>query len=250
MIADDGETRAAGFARETAETRGCVLVVEDDPNIRELLTASLELAGYGVCGSRDADAALGALARFTPDIAVVDIMLPGRSGLDLVADLRGVLPGLAVLLLTARGSAEDRVAGLRAGADDYVTKPFSLDEVLLRLQAILRRTGHQAQAEEAHLRYADLELCEDAHEARRGGTPIPLSRTELALLRYLLTNAGRIVSKPQILDRVWGGGADDTRVVETYVSYLRRKIDTGRIPLIHTVWGVGYTLRISAQERR
>ncbi|MDT0303051.1 response regulator transcription factor [Streptomonospora wellingtoniae] len=242
--------RAEHSESAQAATQEQVLLVEDDPNIRELLTASLELSGYTARGAADADTAVAGLAAFTPDIAVVDIMLPGRSGLDLVADLRGVLPGLPVLLLTARGSVGDRVAGLRAGADDYVTKPFSLDEVLLRLQAILRRTGVQPPDEEVQLRYADLELCEDAHEARRGGTPVPLSRTELALLRYLMVNAGRIVSKPQILDRVWGGEAGDTRVVETYISYLRRKIDTGRIPLIHTVWGVGYTLRIGAQDRR
>ncbi|GAA4917131.1 response regulator transcription factor [Streptomonospora salina] len=226
-----------------------VLLVEDDPNIRELLTSSLELGGDTPRGVADADAAVAALGAFTPDIAVVDVMLPGRSGLDLVTDLRGVLPDLPVLLLTARGAVEDRVAGFRAGADDYVTKPFSLDEVLLRMKAILRRTGGRSESEASPLRYADLELCEEVHEARRGGTPIPLSRTELALLRYLMVNAGHVVGKPQILDRVWGGGADDTRVVETYISYLRRKLDSGRVPLIHTVWGVGYTLRLSAQER-
>lgn len=238
----------AGTASEGAER---VLLVEDDPNIRELLTASLELSGFSARGSADAGAALGELTGFTPDIAVVDVMLPGRSGLDLVRDLRGVLPDLPVLLLTARGGVEDRLAGLRAGADDYVTKPFSLDEVLLRLKAILKRTGTRPESdEEPELRYADLELSEDAHEARRAGTPIRLSRTELALLRYLMVNAGRILSKSQILDRVWGGDAGDTRVVETYISYLRRKIDADRVPLIHTVWGVGYTLRLSAQERR
>lgn len=227
-----------------------VLLVEDDPNILELLTASLELSGYATRGATEAEAALAALSAFTPDIAVVDIMLPGRSGLDLISDLRGVLPDLPVLLLTARGSADDRVAGLRAGADDYVTKPFSLDEVLLRLKAILRRVGAQPESEESRLRYADLELSEEAHEAWRGGTPIQLSRTELALLRYLMLNEGRILSKAQILDRVWGGDSSDTRVVETYISYLRRKIDSGRTPLIHTVWGVGYTLRLNRGEGR
>ncbi|MBB4932851.1 two-component system OmpR family response regulator [Lipingzhangella halophila] len=214
----------------------------------ELLTASLELSGYATRGATEAGAALVALSAFTPDIAVVDIMLPGRSGLDLISDLRGVLPDLPVLLLTARGSVDDRVAGLRAGADDYVTKPFSLDEVLLRLKAILRRVG--AQREESRLRYADLELSEEAHEAWRGGTPIQLSRTELALLRYLMLNEGRILSEAQILDRVWGGDSSDTRVVETYISYLRRKIDSGRTPLIHTVWGVGYTLLLNRGEGR
>ncbi|MFC7330160.1 response regulator transcription factor [Marinactinospora rubrisoli] len=232
-------------------TAARILLVEDDPNILELLTASLELSGHTVRGAADADAALAAAAASPgPDIALVDVMLPGRSGLDLIAELRTLHPGLPVLLLTARGSVEDRVRGLRAGADDYVTKPFSLEEVLLRLQAVLRRTGTSGRAqEETSLRYADLELSEDAHEARRGGVPIRLSRTELALLRYLMINAGRIVSKTQILDRVWGGESGDTRVVETYISYLRRKIDTRYPPLIHTVWGVGYTLRLNAADR-
>ncbi|MFE3456796.1 response regulator transcription factor [Nocardiopsis aegyptia] len=236
--------------RRPADAAPHVLLVEDDPNILELLTASLDLSGYTTRGASEAEAALAALAAFTPDIAVVDVMLPGRSGLDLVADLRGVVPDLPVLMLTARGAVEDRVAGLRAGADDYVTKPFSLEEVLLRLEAVLRRTGARAPEDEPRLRYADLELSEDAHEAARGGVAIRLSRTELALLRYLMLNAGRVVSKAQILDEVWGGDSADTRVVETYVSYLRRKIDSGRAPLIHTVWGVGYTLRLSAGEGR
>ena len=219
-----------------------VLLVEDEPNILELLTSSLELSGFATRGAPDAESALVGLADFDPDIAVVDVSLPGRSGLELVEDLRETCPGLAVLFLTARDTVEDRLAGLRAGADDYVTKPFSLEEVVLRLRAILRRSGA---AEKTHvLSYADLELDDEAHEVRRGGVPVPLSPTEYALLRYLLLNAGRVVGKTQILDQVWGGHTDDTRVVELYISYLRRKLDDNDdARLIHTVRGVGYSLR-------
>ncbi|MFD7367367.1 response regulator transcription factor [Nocardiopsis alba] len=218
-----------------------VLLVEDEPNILELLTSSLELSGFTTLGAPDAETALLELDAFAPDIAVVDVSLPGRSGLDLVTDLRVHHPGLPVLFLTARDTVEDRLAGLRAGADDYVTKPFSLEEVVLRLRAILRRSGMAEETEV--LGYADLELDEEAHEVRRAGVPVPLSPTEYALLRYLMLNAGRVVSKPQILDQVWGGQSEDTRVVELYVSYLRRKLDNGPRRLIHTVRGIGYSLR-------
>ncbi|RMI41531.1 response regulator transcription factor [Streptomyces triticirhizae] len=232
-----------------------VLIVEDEPNILELLTASLELSGFATRGAPEARAALLAADAFTPDIAVVDVTLPGRSGLELVGDLRGVVPELPVLFLTARDTVQDRLAGFRAGADDYVTKPFSLEEVVFRLRAILRRSGRAGQAGEGTarsepLRYADLELDEDAHQVRRAGRPVRLSPTEFALLRYLLLNAGRVVSKSQILDRVWSGQADDTRIVETYVSYLRRKVDAAGPPLIQTVRGVGYSLRLAEEERR
>lgn len=229
----------------TAAPAARALIVEDEPNILELLTASLELSGFATRGAPDAVAALAALDGFTPDIAVLDVTLPGRGGLDLAGDLRGVVPGLPVLFLTARDTVQDRVAGLRAGADDYVTKPFSLEEVVLRLNAILRRSGRRDSGAAEPLRYADLELDEEGHEVRRAGAPVRLSPTEFSLLRYLMLNAGKVVSKAQILDRVWGGESDDIRVVETYVSYLRRKVDAGRPALIHTVRGVGYSLRLA-----
>ncbi|GAA0987240.1 response regulator transcription factor [Nocardiopsis tropica] len=222
------------------------LIVEDDPNILELLTASLELSGFTARGAADAGSALAALDGFTPDIAVLDVTLPGRSGLELVGDLRGVVPGLPVLFLTARDTVQDRIAGLRVGADDYVTKPFSLEEVVLRLNAILRRTGAREDEDPGILRYADLELDEEAHLVRRAGAPIRLSPTEFSLLRYLMVNSGKVVTKPQILDRVWGGENSDSRVVEAYISYLRRKVDADRDPLIHTVRGIGYSLRLPA----
>ncbi|MDE3723261.1 response regulator transcription factor [Nocardiopsis sp. N85] len=225
-----------------------VLIVEDEPNILELLTASLELSGFTTRGAANAEGAVAAVTGFAPDIALLDVTLPGRSGLELVDDLRARAPALPVLFLTARDTVADRIAGLRAGADDYVTKPFSLEEVVLRLRAVLRRSGTESPGEP--LRFGDLELDEDAHEVRRGGVPVDLSPTEFALLRYLLANAGRVLTKTQILDRVWGGESDDVRVVETYISYLRRKIDRGRAPLIRTVRGVGYGLRPPRGEGR
>ncbi|UED87476.1 response regulator transcription factor [Streptomyces profundus] len=226
-----------------------ILIVEDDPNILELLTASLELNGFTAHGAADARAAVRTAGTHAPDIAMVDVTLPDRSGLKLVGDLRGLVPDLPVLFLTARDTVEDRLAGFRAGADDYVTKPFSLEEVAFRLRAILRRTG-RAEDRAEPLRYADLELDEDAHEARRDGHPVRLSPTEFALLRYLLLNSGRTVTKSQILEQVWGGQTEDTRVVETYISYLRRKVDSLGRPLIQTVRGIGYSLRLTREDRR
>jgi len=172
-------------------------------------------------------------------------MLPDLDGFQVAQRLRSTGgPGVPVLFLTARDAVEDRISGLTVGADDYVTKPFSLEEVVLRIRAILRRS-HVEPADEGVLRYADLELDEDAHEVRRAGRLVDLSPTEFNLLRYLLVNAGRVVSKAQILDRVWSydfGG--DGRIVESYVYYLRKKIDCREPALIHTVRGVGYALRL------
>lgn len=224
-----------------------VLVVDDEPNILELLSAALRLSGFEVRAADCGAAALTAVRERRPDIAVLDVMLPDVDGFELARLLRGVHAHLPVLFLTARDAVEDRIAGLTAGGDDYVTKPFSLEEVVLRLRAILRRTrgGEPDRSAAAVLRYADLVLDEDAHEVHRDGQPIPLSPTEFNLLRYLLVNAEKVVSKPQILDRVWHydfGG--DGRIVESYISYLRRKIDGTGPPLIHTIRGVGYSLRL------
>jgi two-component system OmpR family response regulator len=174
-------------------------------------------------------------------------MLPDLDGFQVAQRLRAAGRPVPVLFLTARDSVEDRISGLTVGGDDYVTKPFSLEEVVLRIRAILRRTHAEPSpaADDGVLRYADLEMDEDAHEVRRGGKLVELSPTEFKLLRYLLTNAGRVVSKAQILDRVWSydiGG--EGRIVESYVYYLRRKIDKAAPPLIHTVRGVGYSLRL------
>jgi two-component system OmpR family response regulator len=223
-----------------------VLVVDDEPSICALLTATLRLVDFQVAVAEDGTTALKAAADFEPDIVVLDVMLPDLDGFEVARRLRAEGRAVPVLFLTARDAVEDRISGLTAGGDDYVTKPFSLEEVVLRIRAILRRCqADPAPDQSAVLRYADLELDEDAHEVRRSGRRIELSPTEFKLLRYLLTNAGRVVSKAQILDRVWSydfGG--EGRIVESYVYYLRRKIDSPGPPLIHTVRGVGYALRL------
>ncbi|MFG1866743.1 response regulator transcription factor [Micromonospora arborensis] len=224
-----------------------LLVVDDEPNISTLLAATLRLVAYDVRVAGSGRAALAAVEEFAPDLVILDVMLPDLDGFEVARRLRAAGRPVPVLFLTARDTVEDRVAGLVAGADDYVAKPFSLEEVVLRIRAILRRTRSElpSTSDSRLLRYTDLELDEDAHEVRRGGRPVDLSPTEFRLLRYLLLNAGRVVSKAQILDRVWNydfGG--DGRIVESYVYYLRRKVDRSGPPLIHTVRGVGYTLRL------
>ncbi|MGW1059554.1 response regulator transcription factor [Micromonospora rubida] len=230
---------------------GCaerVLVVDDEPNISTLLAATLRLVAYETRVAATGRAALAGVEEFDPHLVVLDVMLPDLDGFEVARRLRAAGRPVPVLFLTARDTVDDRVAGLAAGADDYVAKPFSLEEVVLRIRAILRRSHPEAVAarlSQGPLRYADLELDDDAHEVRRAGKPVDLSPTEFRLLRYLLTNAGRVVSKAQILDRVWNYDFDgDGRIVESYVYYLRRKIDRSGLPLIHTVRGVGYTLRL------
>jgi two-component system OmpR family response regulator len=223
-----------------------VLVVDDEPNISALLSATLRLVNFDVRVAESGHGALVAVEEFEPDLVVLDVMLPDLDGFDVARRLRAAGQGVPVLFLTARDGLEDRISGLTAGGDDYVSKPFSLEEVVLRIRAILRRSQPELDLSAAGtLRYADLELDEDAHEVRRAGRLIDLSPTEFNLLRYLMINAGRVVSKAQILDRVWKydfGG--DGRIVESYVYYLRRKIDKTDPPLIHTVRGVGYALRL------
>ncbi|MCK2221455.1 response regulator transcription factor [Actinomadura sp. ATCC 31491] len=216
-----------------------VLVVDDEPNIRALLSQTLRLVSYEVRTAATGAEAVTAARQFRPDLVVLDVMLEDFDGFEVARRLGGSVP---VLFLTARDQVEDRVQGLTLGADDYVVKPFSLEEVVLRIRAVLRRS-RSAPADEV-LRYADLELDPQAHEVRRAGVPVELSPTEFNLLEYLLTNAGRVVSKAQILDSVWRYDFDgDSSIVESYVYYLRKKIDKWEPQLIHTVRGVGYTLR-------
>jgi two-component system OmpR family response regulator len=222
-----------------------VLVVDDEPNICALLSATLRLTGFDVQVAADGASALTAFAAFEPDLVVLDVMLPDLDGFEVARTMRARGHDTPVLFLTARHSVEDRISGLTVGADDYVTKPFSLEEVVLRIRAILRRARVNEPADDGILRYADLEMDEDAHIVRRGGKLVELSPTEFNLLRYLMDNAGRVVSKAQILDRVWSydfGG--DGRIVESYIYYLRKKVDRVGPPLIHTLRGVGYTLRL------
>ncbi|MEU6730932.1 response regulator transcription factor [Nonomuraea wenchangensis] len=222
-----------------------VLVVDDEPNIRDLLSEALELNGFAVRTAACGRQALEAVARERPDLLVLDVMLPDLDGFAVARRLRAADDGPLVLFLTAKDAVPDRIAGLTAGGDDYVTKPFSLEEVVLRIRAILRRARPpEEQGGDGVLRYADLELDEEAHLVRRAGRQIHLSPTEFSLLRYLMINAERVVSKAQILDRVWEYSFDgDSRIVESYISYLRRKIDRDGPPLIHTLRGVGYRLQ-------
>jgi two-component system OmpR family response regulator len=233
-----------GSSQGAPEAR--LLVVDDEPNIRELLSASLRYAGFEVATAADGQQALAMADSFRPDLLVLDVMMPGLDGFGVVRRLRQAGRHTPVLFLTARDAAEDKVSGLTLGGDDYVTKPFSLDEVLARIRAVLRRSaGAQRAAEAPRLSYADIELDEESHEVIKAGEVIGLSPTEFKLLRYLMANAGRVLSKAQILDHVWNYDFNgEANVVESYISYLRRKIDTTEPRLLHTIRGVGYTLRL------
>ena len=222
-----------------------VLVVDDEPSLAELLASVLRYEGWDIQTAGDGKTAVRAAREFRPDAVILDVMLPDISGLEVLSRLRAELPHVCVLFLTARDAVEDRIAGITAGGDDYVTKPFSLEEVLARLRGLLRRAGlARAGRAGAELVAGDLAMAEEAREVRRGGDIIELTATEFELLRFLMRNPRRVLSKAQILDRVWnydfGGQA---HVVELYISYLRKKIDAGREPLIHTVRGVGYVLK-------
>ncbi|MEV5505483.1 response regulator transcription factor [Streptomyces orinoci] len=221
-----------------------VLVVDDEDDLTEVLSRALRHEGWQVRTAADGAGALAAARSLRPDAVVLDWMLPDMDGLRVLRELRALLPEVCVLFLTARDAVEDRIAGITAGGDDYVTKPFSLEEVLARLRGLLRRAGMTGSPGGSLLVAGDLVMDEEAREVTRGGTVVELSRTEFELLRFLMRNPRRVLSKAQILDRVWsydfGGRA---HVVELYISYLRKKIDAGRTPLIHTVRGVGYVLK-------
>jgi two-component system OmpR family response regulator len=234
----------------TPEAR--LLVVEDDTNIRELLAAALQFAGFEVTTAANGQAAMRLAESYHPDLVVLDVMLPDFDGFTVVRRLRQGSRWVPVVFLTAKDAQEDKIQGLTLGGDDYVTKPFSLEEVVARIRAVLRRTrGLSPGAEEARLSFADLELDDDSHEVTRAGRPVDLSPTEFKLLRYLMLNAGRVLSKAQILDHVWQydfGG--DSGIVESYISYLRRKVDRVEPHIIHTVRGVGYVLRLPREAAR
>ena len=223
-----------------------VLVVDDEPSLAELLASVLRYEGWEIQTAGDGSSAVRTAREFRPDAVVLDIMLPDFDGLEVLRRVRADLPHVCVLFLTARDAVTDRVAGITAGGDDYVTKPFSLEEVLARLRGLLRRAGITRARGDTGLVVGDLTMDEEAREVRRGGEPIELTATEFELLRFLMRNPRRVLSKAQILDRVWnydfGGQA---HVVELYISYLRKKIDSGREPMIHTVRGVGYVLKPS-----
>ena len=221
-----------------------LLVVDDEPNIVELLAASLRFVGFEVATARNGTEALKVAAKYQPDLMVLDVMMPGLDGFDVVRRLRQEGVTAPVVFLTAKDSTEDKVTGLTLGGDDFITKPFSLEEVIARIRAVLRRFQGGPPEETARLSFADVELDEDAHEVLKANEPVSLSPTEFKLLRYFLQNPGRVLSKAQILDRVWSydfGGKSS--VVEIYISYLRKKIDAGEEPMIHTVRGVGYVIK-------
>jgi two-component system response regulator MprA len=228
-----------------AELGAQVLVVDDDPQLREALTRALELDGYRVGTASNGMKALESVAQHRPDVMVLDVMMPYVGGLDVCRTLRSKKDKLPILVLTARDEVGDRVAGLDAGADDYLTKPFALEELRARLRALLRRTSPEEGDDAAVLDYQDIELDPSAHTARRGGRAIDLTRTEFALLELLLRNAGRPLPRETIMDRVWGWESEPTsNSLEVFVGYLRRKTEAGGEPrLIHTVRGVGYVLR-------
>lgn len=223
-----------------------VLVVDDEAMLVEMLSMAFRYEGWDITTAFDGATAVAAARAVKPDVVVLDVMLPDMSGLEVLEHLRRSAPDLPVLLLTARDAVEDRIAGLSTGADDYVVKPFSVEELVLRVRALLRRAGAVTRVGGRQIVVADLVLDEDTHEVARGGVPIDLTCTEFKLLHFLMSNSRRVLSKRQILAEVWSYEFQgQSNIVGLYVSYLRRKIDAGREPLIHTLRGVGYVLKSS-----
>lgn len=221
-----------------------VLVVDDEPAISDLVSMVLRYEGWNVATVADGAGAIRQAAAGTLDVVVLDVMLPDMSGLDVLQELHRIRPELPVLLLTAKDTVEDRIAGLAAGGDDYVTKPFSVEEMILRLRAIVRRSGRGVLGGHNQLVVGDLVLDEDSREVTRAGKNIQLTATEFAVLRVLMLNPRRVLTKPQILYQVWDYDFDGrSNVVELYISYLRKKVDADRPPMIHTVRGVGYVIK-------
>ena len=224
-----------------------VLAVDDEPSLTELLGMALRYEGWEARTAGRGSEAVKAAREFKPDAIILDMMLPDFDGLEVMRRVRADQPYVPVIFLTARDAVSDRVAGLTAGGDDYVTKPFSIEELIARLRSLLRRSGAASKRSEAQLVVGDLTLDEDTHEVYRAGDSIHLTATEFELLRFMMRNPRRVLSKAQILDRVWnydfGGQAN---VVELYISYLRKKIDVGRKPMIHTMRGAGYVLKPAA----
>ncbi|MDP5226621.1 MULTISPECIES: response regulator transcription factor [Arthrobacter] len=223
------------------------LVLDDEPMLRELVAMGLKLSGWEVEYAEDGPSAVRVAREFQPDVLVLDIMVPVFDGVEALQKIRAFLPGVPALFLTAKDSVENRIEGLASGGDDYVTKPFSLEELTLRLHRLVQRSGATSKAA-AELVVGDLVLNAESREVRRAGEDIQLTATQFDLLQYLMENPRRVLSKNQILDNVWhydfGGQAN---IVELYISYLRKKIDAGRSPMIHTVRGVGYVIRPGAE---
>lgn len=232
-------------ASDPQEFEARLLVVDDEPNIRDLLATSLRFAGFEVHAASTGGEALELALEHHPDLIVLDVMLPDMDGFTVTRRLRDRGEQCPILFLTAKDDIKDKVNGLTVGGDDYVTKPFSLEEVVARIRAVLRRThGGVEEPFDSALVVGDLRLDEDSHEVHRGDVAVELSPTEFKLLRYLMLNAGRVVSKTQILDHVWDyDWSGEVGIVESYISYLRRKVDVHGEPMIHTKRGIGYVLR-------
>jgi two-component system OmpR family response regulator len=229
-------------AQATDQVR--VLVVDDEPNIVDVISMALRFEGFSVDSAGSGADAIASVAASKPQVMVLDVMLPDIDGFEVARRLAGARAGVPILFLTARDGTEDIVRGLTLGGDDYMTKPFSLEELVARIRTILRRSG-LSEPESSQLAFADLTLDEDTREVSRGARAIELTATEFRLLRYLMANPRRVLTRGQLLDHVWQydfGG--DARVLETYISYLRKKIDVEAPALIHTVRGVGYSLRL------
>jgi two-component system OmpR family response regulator len=233
-----------------SKTSHRILVVDDEKSISDLISTSLRFVGFDVRTAASGSEALTVAEDFKPHAVVLDVMLPDLDGFEVCRQLRSEGLNVGVLFLTAKDGMDDKVAGLTIGGDDYMTKPFSLEELVARLRALLRRIGVvEIDTDDEKIRFADLELNEATHEVHRAGNLLEMSPTEFQLLRYLLINADRVVSKAQILDHVWQYDfRGDAGIVETYISYLRKKVDSFDPPLIHTVRGVGYRLRLPAAK--
>jgi two-component system OmpR family response regulator len=227
-----------------------ILVVDDETSISDLISTSLRFVGFEVRTAATGSQALAVAEEFKPHAIILDVMLPDQDGFEVCRQIRNEGVTVGVLFLTAKDGMEDKVAGLTIGGDDYMTKPFSLEELVARLRALLRRIGVvEMDHDDEKIRFADLELDEATHEVHRAGNLLDLSPTEFLLTRYLLINSDRVVSKAQILDHVWEYDfRGDAGIVETYISYLRKKIDIYEPPLIHTVRGVGYRLRVPSEK--
>ena len=238
------------MATTESKTSHRILVVDDESSISDLISTSLRFVGFDVRTAATGSEALTIAEEFKPHAVVLDVMLPDLDGFEVCRQLRSEGLNIGVLFLTAKDGMEDKVAGLTIGGDDYMTKPFSLEELVARLRALLRRIGViEINTDDEKIRFADIELNEATHEVHRAGQLLEMSPTEFQLLRYLLINADRVVSKSQILDHVWQYDfRGDAGIVETYISYLRKKIDLFDPPLIHTVRGVGYRLRLPAAK--
>jgi two-component system, OmpR family, response regulator len=247
-VTDNGG-RSSGALTRPNGTPLRALVVDDESSLTDLLVGALRYEGWDACGATDGASAISIATQFLPDVVVLDMMLPDLDGIAVLRRLRADRPYVGGLFLTARDSVEDRIAGITAGGDDYVTKPFSLEEVIARLRGLVRRAGLAHAQAGREIVVGDLVMDEDAREVRRGDDLFDLTATEFELLRYLMRNPRRVLSKAQILDRVWkydfGGRA---HVVELYISYLRKKVDAGRAPTIHTVRGVGYVIKPAARR--